>query len=34
MAVGLAVTDDGLDGGSPAQFPLDLAVDAALLAGQ
>ena len=33
MAIGLAVSDDGLDGGSPAQLPLDLAMDAALLAG-
>ena len=33
MAVGLAVSDDGLDGGSPAQLLFDLAVDAALLAG-
>ena len=33
MAVGFAVSDDGLDGRSPAQLLLDLAVDAALLAG-
>ncbi len=33
MAVGFAVTDDGLDGRAPPQFASDLAVDAALLAG-
>ena len=33
MAVCLAVSDDGFDGGSPPEFVLDLPVDAALLAG-
>ena len=32
MAVGLAMTDDGLDGGSPPEFAFDLSVNAALLA--
>ncbi len=31
MAVGLAMSDDGLDGGSSPQFLLDLSVDAAFL---
>ena len=33
VAVCLAVSDDGFDGGSPPEFLLDLAVNAALLAG-
>ena len=33
MAVCFAVPDDSFDGGSPAEFLLDLAVNAALLAG-
>ncbi len=33
VAIGFAMTDDGFDGGSPPQFLLDLAMDAALLAG-
>ncbi len=33
MAIGFAVADDGLDGGSSPQLLLDLPVDAALLAG-
>ncbi len=31
MAIGLAVADDGFDGGSPPEFLLELPVDAALL---
>ncbi len=33
VTVGLAVADDGLDGGSPSELASDLTVDAALLAG-
>jgi hypothetical protein len=33
MAVCLAVSDDGFDGGSPSEFLFDLAMNAALLAG-
>ena len=33
MAVRLAVSDDGFDGGAPPQFLLDLAMDAAFLPG-
>jgi hypothetical protein len=33
VAVGLAMSDDGFDGGPSPQLLLDLAMDAALLAG-
>ncbi len=33
MAIGFAVTDDGLDGGAAPEFLFDLPVDAALLPG-
>ena len=32
MAVGLAMADDGLDGGAPPKFAFDLPVNATLLA--